>query len=210
MPSEQRSGGTPQAEATQRRLVDTAEQLYAAQGLDGVSLAQINRAAGQRNATALHYHFGGKQGLIQAIFDKHTPRVNALRAELLRELAEDAPPEKLLGVLVIPLAEQVRDEDGGCCYLQFLAQVINSPTLAPESVDRRRDPVLDEQRLRFQRALAHLPPEVRSLRMEFVSAMVFNSLAAYARRVQADGFDRRRHQLVLQHLSHSAAGALQH
>jgi AcrR family transcriptional regulator len=203
-----RSSGSSQAEMTRQQLVSTAEQLFAEQGLDAVSLAQINRAAGQRNATALHYHFGGKQGLLQAIFDKHTPRVNTLRGQMLAQLADDADLKELVAVLVVPLAEQVRDADGGCCYLQFLAQVINNPALSPESVDQRSDPVLDAQRSRFSAALSQLPTEVRDLRIQYLLAMVFNSLAAYARQVQKIGLDSKRHQLMLEQLVEAATGAL--
>ena len=50
------------AEATRAQLVATAEILFAARGLDAVSQNEITKAAGQRNASALHYHFGGKDG----------------------------------------------------------------------------------------------------------------------------------------------------
>ena len=99
-------GGSRQTRAT---LVATATQLYAERGLDNVSLAEINRAAGQRNATALHYHFGGKQGLIQAIFDKHRPRVAVLREPLLAAVATPATLQQLAAVLIVPLLEQVVD-----------------------------------------------------------------------------------------------------
>ena len=42
----------------------SAEQLFAAHGVDGVSLRQITREAGQRNTTALQYHFGSRDGLL--------------------------------------------------------------------------------------------------------------------------------------------------
>ena len=195
--------------STQDILVSTAVQLFAERGLDGVSLAEINRSAGQRNATALHYHFGGKDGLVQAIFDKHTERVNALREDMLRELPKSAGLADVVAVLIVPLAEQVRDPDGGIHYLQFLAQLMNNPALSRGGgMDRRDSPVLREQSRHFEAVLAGVPKEIRSLRMDFAVAMIFNSLAAYAADVAKRGLVEKRHKLVLQQLIAAAVGVL--
>ena len=55
---------------TRSRLLATAIELFARQGLDAVSLRAINTAAGARNASAAHYHFGSKLGLVEAIFEQ--------------------------------------------------------------------------------------------------------------------------------------------
>ena len=58
--------GAPSASAL--RLVLAAERLFALHGIDGVSLRQIASEAGSANNSAVHYHFGSKEGLIGAIF----------------------------------------------------------------------------------------------------------------------------------------------
>ena len=50
--------------ATRLRIVRTAEGLFASRSIDGVSLQEVGRAAGQRNRNAVQYHFGDKLGLI--------------------------------------------------------------------------------------------------------------------------------------------------
>jgi AcrR family transcriptional regulator len=195
-----RTTGSANSEQTRQLLVTTATRLFAERGLDGVSLAEINRAAGQRNASALHYHFGGKEGLVQAIFDKHTRRVSRVRETLLGELPELADIAAVVPVLIVPLAEQVLDEDGGIHYLMFLAQLVNNPGLRPAEMDRRSSRVLEEQMRRFQDALAHVPADIRALRVNFAIVMTFNSLASYAGEVQRDGYDAARHQLVVEQL----------
>jgi AcrR family transcriptional regulator len=52
---------------TREALLDAAQALFAAEGIDGVSLAAITRFAGQRNGGAIHYYFGGRDGLLAAI-----------------------------------------------------------------------------------------------------------------------------------------------
>ena len=193
---------------TRELLVSTALQLFAERGIDAVSLAEINRTAGQRNATATHYHFGGKAGLVQAIFDKHRARVNRIRETMLAALPQQASPAQVVSVLIVPLAEQVRDADGGEHYLQFLAQLMNQSGVSRAEVDRHDSGVLREQQRRFEAVLAPLPEAVRALRMDFVVAMVFNSLACYAGQVAVDGLDESRHAVLVDQLVAAAVGAL--
>ncbi len=196
------------SEQTRQIILSTAVSLFAKKGLDAVSLAEINRAAGQRNATALHYHFGGKDGLVQAIFDKHTPRVNQLREEMLDALTSAPLLNPVLRVLIEPLAEQVRDEDGGADYLQFLGQVNVNPKMPRSQLDKRSSNVLERQHQLFRQALARVPEDVSSLRMEFAVLMIFAALAGYARAVQREGFSETRHRQLVDQLSASAEAVL--
>lgn len=203
-----RSTRSANSEQTRQLLLTTATRLFAEHGLDGVSLAEINRAAGQRNATALHYHFGGKHGLVQAIFDKHTERVSRLRWAMLEQLPQSAAIGAVVPVLIEPLAQQVLDEDGGAHYLQFLAQLMNNPDLVLGEMDHHSSRVLAEQQRRFQHALAHVPEQIRSLRVNFALLMTFNSLASYAAQVQKTGFDAARHELLVEQLVAAAIAVL--
>ena len=57
-------------------LIETAERLFAEKGIDNVSLREINRAAGQKNVAALHYHFGTRESLLEALFENRMSGVN--------------------------------------------------------------------------------------------------------------------------------------
>jgi len=54
---------------TKEQLLLAALRLFADQGLDAVSMRNINQSAGAKNASAAHYHFGSKMGVVTAIFD---------------------------------------------------------------------------------------------------------------------------------------------
>jgi AcrR family transcriptional regulator len=56
--------------STRDKLLRAALHLFARRGLD-VPLRDINELAGQRNASALHYHFGGRPELVKAIIDRY-------------------------------------------------------------------------------------------------------------------------------------------
>ena len=85
------------SDSTSDKLLRAALHLFARQGLD-VPLREINELAGQRNASALHYHFGGRTELVQAIIDRYRlsdEEHAAIEAELrtgphdIREVVQD-------------------------------------------------------------------------------------------------------------------------
>jgi len=73
------------AESTPTRdlLLDAAARLYAERGVDNVSLAEIVRAANQRNASAVHYHFGSRHEVLRALLARHVPVIAERRHQLL-------------------------------------------------------------------------------------------------------------------------------
>ena len=114
---------------TADRLISAAEQLFALHGIDGISLREINRAAGARNGSALQYHFRDRNGLLKAVMAKHHRDVEARRHAMLDAYEADGREDvrARAGALVRPLAAKLADEDGGAEYLQILADLINRP-----------------------------------------------------------------------------------
>ena len=56
---------------TRTRLLMEAERLFAEVGVWQAATGDIVRSAGQRNASALTYHFGSRQGALDAILAEH-------------------------------------------------------------------------------------------------------------------------------------------
>jgi AcrR family transcriptional regulator len=123
------SGGTEGGGTTSARLVRAAEQLFAERGIDAVSLREINRVAGAKNASALQYHFGDRNGLLRAVLAKHQGAVEDRRHAMLDayEAAGRADLRALAGAVVRPLAARLADTDGGPAYLQIVADLVNRP-----------------------------------------------------------------------------------
>ncbi|HEX4216826.1 MAG TPA: TetR family transcriptional regulator, partial [Acidimicrobiales bacterium] len=90
-----RPGAPPTASSTREQLVLAAERLFAVQGIDGVSLRKIGAEAGNANNSAVRYHFGSKQGLLQAILEYRLPGLNRRR----QLLATQARPDDLRSCL---------------------------------------------------------------------------------------------------------------
>jgi AcrR family transcriptional regulator len=126
-------GGT-----TTDRLISAAEELFARHGIDGVSLREINRVAGAKNASALQYHFRDRDGLLRALMAKHRRDVEARRHAMLDAYEADGRDDlrALAGALVRPMAAKLADEDGGPQYLQIMADLMNRPRAVVDPADQ--------------------------------------------------------------------------
>lgn len=99
-------------QSTPTLLLDAAEAAFGEHGIDNVSLRAIMRAAGA-NPAAVHYHFGSRQGLAQAVLDRVLEPLQDRRLELLgMALKEhDATLPDLIRCLIQPDLEAARDID---------------------------------------------------------------------------------------------------
>jgi AcrR family transcriptional regulator len=70
---------------TKTKIIETAERLFAEKGINNVSTREIAREAGQKNHSALHYHFGDKESLLDALLDYRLIPLDNRRKILLDE-----------------------------------------------------------------------------------------------------------------------------
>jgi AcrR family transcriptional regulator len=110
------------AVGTRERLLDEAEQLFARNGVQGVATRQIVEAAGQRNPSAVSYHFGSRQGLLLAILARRGGPIDDERGVRRDAAGDAAPTSALVDCLVGPYAALL-DDEGGRAYLRIVAQL---------------------------------------------------------------------------------------
>lgn len=176
---------TPRSVATRAKLVAVAERLFAKRGVEGVPLSEINKASGQRNANACQYHFGNKEGLLQAIVDKHVPGIAARRNELLDQLEANGALDlcSLVHAWVQPVAEKLYDPDGGREFIRVNAQLTAAHTLSvlqPAAATLRVHGVSRLTRA-LHRAMVDQPAAVRQQRLLLASILLFHGLADHSR-----------------------------
>lgn len=173
---------------TRQKLIDAALALFAERGVDAVSLAEINRAAGQRNASALQYHFGGRDGLLRAILAPYATRVRDRRRELLAAATDpqahefDTPLRRAVAVLVRPHAELAT----GDWRQRALSCVVADLYTDPRHPYAEFDELLGERATAemaelLTSALAHLPADVRAERLRVASSFVVHAARDRAR-----------------------------
>lgn len=166
--------------ATRLRIIQAAERLYAERGIDGVTLRDIGKAAGQRNTTVVQYHFGGRDGLITAIFTTGSALVETLRAPLVAALPEEPAFSELAAAVVRPYAATIPQ---GSSYVSFLARLIADRQHQAPGADERKVWRASYGALvaALDRRLDHLPKAVRQVRSGTVVEFTVSALAAHCR-----------------------------
>jgi len=74
---------------TKTRILNAAEQLFAKDGFHNTSMRAITSEA-DVNLAAANYHFGSKESLLQAVFERRLLPLNLVREELLRQVLDRA------------------------------------------------------------------------------------------------------------------------
>ena len=202
------TAGNRGGRATQLALVLVAERLFAERGIDAVSISEILDAAGQRNKNAIHYHFGGKDGLVTAIAEHRSAALNARRAELLDDIRRrgvELDISALSRTLVVPLAELLDVPD--CHYVGFLARyhLDRSRRQLVESVDPQ---VTATYRTAYQllRRASGLSTRSFEIRFGIVMDLIFTALAARQAAELSDDPPRASRASLVDELVHCVAG----
>jgi AcrR family transcriptional regulator len=176
---------TARGDRTRERLLDAAEQLFGARGVEAVTLRQIQVAAGQGNRSALQFHFGGRDGLLLALAERHLPRVAAIQERLEAELVpSDGPadPVALVEVLVRPYAEYVRAGPGARAWLRIAAEGTARPEREVDDFIDHAPPVALRTGLALYEHLgATMSGEVAAERILGVSQVMLHLCADRAR-----------------------------
>jgi AcrR family transcriptional regulator len=152
-----RRGGA-RSRPTRERILDAAEHLFAARGFHGVSIRDITGAAGVDVALA-NYHFGSKQGLLEAVFMRRADDLNAERLARLDALhaagRRKAPAlEEIIDAFTHPLLDRsARGGPGWKSYFALIAEINNSPEFGGVLMTKTYDPVVQRFIAAIRRAL---------------------------------------------------------
>jgi AcrR family transcriptional regulator len=172
---------------TRERLLESAQTLFAREGVYRVPLRRIVEHAGQRNASALHYYFGGRDGLLREIIRRHDKRVRAERRQFLEEIdasGEQPDLRRLVEAFVVPVSSELLTE-GGRDYLRIVSQL--SMLFDYWDVSLPRGPTETQQMFHaMEEELSEFAPSVRHLRIATLLGLVTDALAARARRLDRE------------------------
>ena len=158
---------------TKVRMKAVAQRLFAQHGIDGVTVADIVAAAGQRNKASLQYHFGSKDELIGELLVDGAQKVDAFRLALLDQMAADGGPRHVRDVLdafVRPVYQLTVTEAEGSTYLRFLSNVqLTHRELFRAHIGAKWNTGYRRCLEHFRQLLAHTPAPVLEQRMSLVA-----------------------------------------
>lgn len=170
---------------TKERIIQTATRLFAENGLDHVSMRQINVEAGQKNASALHYHFGSRLALIEAIFDYHMGPLNERRMKMMDVVEQEGRSGDLfalVSVKVLPVLGHITEHQGGEHYISFLAQALGNPDVrCRQIVGGRLDQGLVRALTHMITVLQPLPEAVVKQRFRMTTVFLLHGISDFLR-----------------------------
>ena len=116
------------ADRAKQQLILAAITLFAEHGVDSVPLRMINREAGARNNSALHYHFGSKMGLIKAVNDFIQKAFDEVREGDLAALESDAATkdptlERVMRVFTGAYVQIIEEHEWGYAAVRTIARM---------------------------------------------------------------------------------------
>lgn len=158
---------------TRSRILDVAEELFSEQGLDRVSIRAITRKA-RVNLAAINYHFGGKEDLIAAVFERRVLPVNKARLAALNDF-EREPGKKssrlegILEAFIRPALEcSLNAPAGGAAFSKLFGRCLSEPSPRVEALLKKQfEPVIERMDAALMRVLPKLSRSEIYWRMKF-------------------------------------------
>ena len=168
---------------TKTEILNAAEHLFASRGPNATSLRQVISRA-KVNLAAIHYHFGSKESLLQAVLSRRLVPLNAGRLALLdkyeRKSGKRAVPLlKVLEALVGPALRLSRDpQQGGAVFMRLLGRCVLEPDEKIQTMlNQQFHYVLERFTPALRRALPNLPPVDFFWRIHFLVGSMAHTMA---------------------------------
>ena len=112
---------------TRERLIAVAGEMFAAHGLDGTTGKEICERAGV-NPAAVNYHFGGLEGLYEAVFIAARERVVGPRDRILELLDSALEPEDKLRAIISLVVRAALAGDRSSWIPRLVGREVTSPS----------------------------------------------------------------------------------
>ena len=168
---------------TKTRILDAGERLFVEHGFEATSLRSLTAAAGV-NLAAVHYHFGSKEELFQAVLTRRLDPMNQERIELLEKVEREAAGkglscEKILFAMLIPALKLARDEKrGGKDFLRLVGRAYADPApFIRHFLSAQYAEMIGRYKEAFSKALPHLSRQELTWRLHFVMGALSYTLA---------------------------------
>jgi AcrR family transcriptional regulator len=106
------------------RILVTAERRIALDGTATVSLNKILQDAGQRNRSAILYHFGSREALIDSILVFRVPEIERIQRALAERIgfpdSDLASVKEIIHIFILTFQEYIKIHGSESYYLRFL------------------------------------------------------------------------------------------
>ena len=114
------------ADDARTKLILAAEKLFAQEGIESASLRQIAAIAGNGNNNAVKYHFGDRDGIVEALLNFRVSQMEPMRFQMLAEAQAGDKLRDLSTLMKMYCLPQLSliNEEGRYPYASFLLQFL--------------------------------------------------------------------------------------
>jgi len=169
---------------TRTRILDVAEELFMQHGFEATSMRLLTSTA-RVNLAAVNYHFGSKDALIEALFQRRLDPMNAARIAALDALEQQAGGEPLAAEQIIRAfigasLRMIEDANGGGRnFIRLLGRTYTEPAKQIRAlIGQLYAPAMERFKAAFARALPEVPLDELVWRMHFMFGTLSYTLAA--------------------------------
>jgi AcrR family transcriptional regulator len=167
--------------SVRERILEVAERMFAEHGMSGVGLRAITTEANV-NLASIAYHFGSKDGLLEALFAQRAAPIAQERLRLLAECtAANAKPqlEQILDAFLRPaLTLGVQPQFGGPAFVKLRARLATEPETTTRKILSK---AFDQSSRQFidalVKALPNMPRAEVEWRFHFMLGAMFYTMA---------------------------------
>lgn len=200
----------PRGDATRQALMKAAERLFAEKGLSNVTIREIVEKAGQKNESALQYHFKNMEGLILATHrfrDQQIVDARMASLERLEKKTSDPSLRDVVQVMVRPTFMLARERSEFRRYIRAFSLMLAAGNVsALVSVRRGSGESDDRIAALLRQALPQLDPEGFERRLD--AAIRFISVSMHAHSHTTNAFRGKASDLFFSYLMDALVGLL--
>lgn len=169
------------------RLIRAGEYLFAREGIDRVRIRELNTTAQVKNDSAVHYYFGSREGLLEAIVVHHMSDIRPHIEEMVEKYCVGQEPSKYalraaIGALTVPLAAKLLDERGRD-FMQILGEVYER---RGGLADDQYVPVSEIAKALVRQSMVGMSEAIREERYRLTINFMVSAMAARARAYNAE------------------------
>jgi len=156
------------SQTTKEKIIDIAERLFGEQGYESTSLRHVIFEAGV-NLAAVHYHFGSKEELLDAVVLRSVTPLNEERIALLERYEKESAPnpvpiEQMLRAVLCPT---FRLKSRNPQFSKLMGR-LHGEGLIPAMIKRHFQPFVERFMGALRRTLPDLPEEELFWRAQFM------------------------------------------
>lgn len=173
------TGSSGRADA-RTRLLDAAERLFSQRGIEAVSLREIAIEAGQKNNSAVSYHFRNKQGLVDALIADRLSKVERVRQRRIEKAGDLSAYDAgaLLRLMWQPLVD-IDAERNGHFLIRFMLsyRMQNAGSGHPFLTDPAGYPASGRIMAELESRFSHVPAEQFQYRLNLFALMFWAAVS---------------------------------